>query len=420
MISLKFTTGTMISDGSMKKAAEAREILLNRKGPGAEFTGWLDVPAETDAEEIRRIKKAAAGIRADSQVLVVIGIGGSYLGAKAAIDMLKHRSAGAPEVIFAGTGLSADACLELMGRIGQRDFSINVISKSGTTLEPAIAFRIFRKLLIEKYGPEAANRRIYATTDASRGALREMADRNGWQCFTVPEDVGGRYSVLTSVGLLPIAAAGLDIDSLLSGAAAMREELLQNENSIALEYAAARRDAFLAGREVELFAGFDPDLHMTAEWWRQLFGESEGKEGKGIFPDSVNFTRDLHSIGQFIQQGTPILMETVLDVVKSAGDIVMEPEEDDTDGLNYLAGKTLNEINRTAMESTIQAHREAGVPVNVISICEKNEKCLGELFYFFEFACAVSGYMNGVNPFDQPGVEVYKRNMFRILGKAGY
>ena len=382
MIDLKFSTESVISDESLKLAAEARKVLMNRQGPGAEFTGWLDLPADYDREEVERIKKAAQKIRSDSQVLIVIGIGGSYLGAKAALDALKSINPGGTEVLFAGTSLSADAYLDIIRTLGDRDFSINVISKSGTTTEPAVAFRIFRKMLIDKYGDKEAERRIYATTDKARGALKSIADENGWESFIVPDEVGGRYSVLTPVGLLPIAAAGYDIDSLIGGAALMREVLISDEDSIAVRYAAARRDAELAGVQIEILAEFDPDLQMIAEWWKQLFGESEGKEGKGIFPDAAVFTRDLHSMGQYIQQGKRILMETVLDVEKSTGDIVMTQEDNDGDGLNYLAGKTLNEINRTAMEGVILAHRTAGVPINVITIPEKNEKYLGELFYF--------------------------------------
>ena len=419
MIQLKFKTDTEISRESFLKAKEARKTLLERTGAGAEFTGWLDLPAKSDRTETERIKRAAAAIRKNSDVLVVIGIGGSYLGAKAAIDALSCRASEKPEILFAGNSLSADDCLRLTEKLRQKDFSINVISKSGTTMEPAIAFRIFRRLLVEKYGTEEADRRIYATTDASRGVLKKMADENGWESSVVPDDIGGRYSVLSPVGLLPIAAAGLDIDKLLEGARAMRKELTEKEDSIALFYAAARHEAERSGVEIEVLANFDPMLHMIAEWWRQLFGESEGKEGKGLFPDAMDFTRDLHSMGQYIQQGKRILMETVLDVEKSAGDLTMTAEENSGDGLNYLAGKTLNEINRTAMEGVILAHRDAKVPVSVITIPEKDESCLGELFYFFEFACALSGYMNGINPFDQPGVEAYKKNMFRLLGKPG-
>ena len=408
----------------------ARAELLGREGAGKDFLGWIDLPVAYDKDEFARIKKAAAKIQSDSDVLIVIGIGGSYLGARAAIEFLRHSFYNnvskeirkTPEIYFAGHSISATYVKHLIEVIGDRDFSVNIISKSGTTTEPAIAFRVFKELLIKKYGHEEANKRIYATTDKARGALKQVANEEDYESFVVPDDVGGRFSVLTAVGLLPIAVSGADLDALMAGAASMREACISKsfaEND-ALQYAALRNILYRKGKSVEVLANYEPSLHYVSEWWKQLYGESEGKDQKGIFPASVDLTTDLHSMGQFIQDGARIMYETVLNVQKSREEIVLTAEPVDLDGMNYLAGKTVSFVNESAMKGTQLAHVDGGVPNLVVNIPEQNEYYLGQLFYFFEFACGVSGYMLAVNPFNQPGVESYKKNMFALLGKPGY
>jgi glucose-6-phosphate isomerase len=413
--------------GSIAQQTEAAAKLLDsRKGPGNDFLGWLDLPFKYNRQEFRRIKEAAQRIRKQSEVLVVIGIGGSYLGAKAAIEMLAHsyynelpkRIRKTPQIYFAGTNISGTSIKHLIDVIGERDFSVNVISKSGTTTEPAIAFRIFKKKLEEKYGFEGARERIYATTDKARGALKKLADEKGYETFTVPDDIGGRFSVLTAVGLLPIAAVGIDIAELMKGAAeAMRDFRKPFFENACYQYAGARNLLHRKGKDIELLINYEPKLHFLAEWWKQLYGESEGKDSKGIFPASADFTTDLHSLGQYIQDGRRHLFETLIQIEQPEHELILEREPVDLDGLNYLTGKTLDYVNKKAAEGTLLAHVDGGVPNLVINIPELNAFHAGYLFYFFERACAISGYMLGVNPFDQPGVEAYKRNMFRLLGK---
>ena len=408
----------------------AKKTLLEGTAPGNDFLGWVDLPENYDKEEFARIKEAAKKIQSDSEILVVIGIGGSYLGARAVIEALGHSFSQAlsPEkrkgvqVYFTGNNMSGTYISDLIDVLDGKDFSINVISKSGTTTEPAVSFRVFRNLLEEKYGKEEAGKRIYATTDRAKGALKTLADREGWETYVVPDDIGGRYSVLTAVGLLPIAAAGFDIDELMQGAADERKALLETEyeENAALTYAAARNIMMRSGKEVEILANYEPGLHYVAEWWKQLYGESEGKGGNGIFPASVDFTTDLHSMGQFIQDGSRILMETVINVEAPGREIILPEAEEDLDGLNYIAGKTFDYINRQAMKGTVMAHVEGGTPNMIVNLPKLNEYHLAQLLYFFEFACGVSGYMLGVNPFNQPGVEFYKKNMFMLLGKPGY
>ncbi len=413
-------------EAAKRSAVEARDVLLGRSGPGSEFTGWVDLPVEYDREEFSRIQKAAERIREDSEVLVVAGIGGSYLGARAAIEFLTHSFynmiPGNLQILFAGNSLSDKYLTDLLNLIGDRDFSVNVISKSGTTTETAVAFRFFKEKLEQKYGRKGAAKRIYATTDREKGTLKKLADQEGYESFVVPDDIGGRYSVLSAVGLLPIAAAGCDIESLMQGAAEMRENCIQGlfDEVPALQYAAARRLMFSKGKLVEILASYEPSCHSLIEWWKQLYGESEGKGGGGLFPAGVDLTTDLHSMGQYIQDGQRILLETVLDIGSTSGSIVMSASADNADGLDYLAGKSLQEINHKAMEGTVQAHEDGGVPCFAVRMPAMDAFSLGELFYFFMFACAVSGYMGKVNPFDQPGVESYKKNMFRLLGKPGY
>ena len=413
-----------------KLAADAKETLVSKTGAGNDFLGWIDLPVDYDKEEFDRIKKAAKKIQEDSEVLLVIGIGGSYLGARAAIEFLRHNFYNmvdksvrkTPEIYYVGNSISSTYIAHLIDVIGDRDFSINMISKSGTTTEPAIAFRVFKKILEEKYGKEAAAKRIYATTDKARGALKNLANEEGYESFVVPDDVGGRFSVLTAVGLLPIAVSGADIDKLMEGAASGRKRALEApfaEND-AMQYAAVRNILLRKGKSVEIVANYEPSLHYVSEWWKQLYGESEGKDQKGIFPAAVDLTTDLHSMGQFIQDGARIMFETVINIEKSQCEIVLEEEPVDLDGLNYLAGKTVDFINKSAMNGTILAHTDGHVPNLMVNVPEQNEFYLGELFYMFEFACGVSGYLLGVNPFDQPGVESYKKNMFALLGKPGF
>ncbi len=416
---------------SMKAIAEAaKELLVSRKGAGNDFLGWIDLPVDYDKEEFARILKAAEKIQKDSEVLLVIGIGGSYLGARAAIEFLRHNFYNSvskeirktPEIYFVGNSISSTYMKHLMDVIGDRDFSVNVISKSGTTTEPAIAFRIFKEMLESKYGKAEAAKRIYATTDKAKGALKTLATEEGYETFVVPDDVGGRFSVLTAVGLLPIAVSGADIQKLMEGAASGRKQALENdfEHNDALQYAAIRNILHRKGKMIEILANYEPSLHYVSEWWKQLYGESEGKDQKGIYPASVDLTTDLHSMGQFIQDGSRIMFETVLNVEEPQCQLTIKEEESDLDGLNYLAGKTVDFVNKSAMNGTVLAHTDGNVPNLMVTIPRQDEFSLGELFYFFEFACGVSGYILGVNPFNQPGVESYKKNMFALLGKPGY
>ena len=408
----------------------AKQQLTEKDGLGNDFVGWIDLPVDYDKEEFARIKKAAKKIQEDSEVLLVIGIGGSYLGARAAIEFLRHgfynnvskEVRKTPEIYYVGNSISSSYIQGLVDVIGDRDFSVNMISKSGTTTEPAIAFRVFKEILEKKYGKKEAAGRIYATTDRAKGALKKVADEEGYETFVVPDDVGGRFSVLTAVGLLPIAVSGADIDKLMEGAASGRELALNQpfESNDALQYAAIRNILHRKGKTVEILANYEPSLHYVSEWWKQLYGESEGKDQKGIFPASVDLTTDLHSMGQFIQDGARIMFETVLNVEKSKVELTINEEPVDLDGLNYLAGKTVDFVNKSAMNGTILAHTDGNVPNLMVTIPEQNEFYLGQLFYFFEFACGVSGYVSGVNPFNQPGVESYKKNMFALLGKPGY
>jgi glucose-6-phosphate isomerase len=399
---------------------QAFSTLQEGTGPGHEFLGWVRLPQNYDKEEFRRIQEAAQRIQKQSEVLLVIGIGGSYLGARAAIELLRGHfpKQGELEVLFVGHHISSTYMADLRDYLADKDFSINVISKSGTTTEPAIAFRLFSQLLTEKYGEEAAKERIYATTDKERGALRTLADREGYESFVVPDDVGGRYSVLTPVGLLPIAAAGIDIEAIMAGAEEARMAYLEpSMDNPVFQYVALRNLLYQDGKKIELLVNYKPSLFYLGEWWKQLFGESEGKDGKGIFPASADFTTDLHSLGQYIQDGSRILFETVLSVASTNSEVLIPADEDNLDNFNYLAGKRLSEVNARAEEGTIMAHVFGGVPVIKITLPAINERYLGQLLYFFEFSCALSGYMLGVNPFDQPGVEAYKSNMFRLLGK---
>ena len=408
----------------------ARNTLVNKTGIGNDYLGWLDLPVDYDKEEFSRIKEAAKKISKDSDILLVVGIGGSYLGARAAIEFLSHsfynnlskEDRKAPQIFFCGNSISTKYIADLKDLLKGKDFSVNIISKSGTTTEPAIAFRVFKEMLIEKYGKEEANKRIYATTDKARGALKNLANEEGYESFVVPDDVGGRYSVLTAVGLLPIAVAGIDIDELMKGATRAREKVLNTEyeKNPSLLYAAIRNILNRKGKDVEIVANYEPSLHYVSEWWKQLFGESEGKDYRGIYPASVDLTTDLHSMGQFIQDGKRIIFETVLSVEESPVEILLNKEDVDTDGMNYLAGKSIDFVNKSAMNGTILAHTDGMVPNLLVRIPDVSPYSLGQLFYFFEFACGVSGYISGINPFDQPGVESYKSNMFALLGKPGY
>ena len=417
--------------GYMKKLTlDAKETLVSKTGAGNDFLGWIDLPVDYDKEEFTRIKAAAKKIQSDSDVLLVIGIGGSYLGARAAIEFLSHSFYNVldksvrktPEIYFCGNSISSTYLKHLMDVVGDRDFSINMISKSGTTTEPAIAFRVFKEKLEAKYGKKGAAERIYATTDKAKGSLKHLSDEEGYETFVVPDDVGGRFSVLTAVGLLPIAVSGADIDKLMEGAASGRKRALENdfENNDALQYAALRNILLRKGKSVEILANYEPAVHYVSEWWKQLFGESEGKDNKGLFPASVDLTTDLHSMGQFIQDGSRVMFETVINIDTPREELTIGEEPVDLDGLNYLAGKTVDFVNKSAMNGTILAHTDGQVPNFMVTVPEVNEFYLGELFYFFEFACGVSGYLLGVNPFHQPGVESYKKNMFALLGKPGY
>ena len=404
----------------------AHALVQEGNGPGGDFTGWVRLPADYDKGEFARIQAAAAKIRADSQALVVIGIGGSYLGARAVVEALNspnfnltHKDG--PAIYFAGNGLSTDALLETIEQVKDRDFSVNVISKSGTTTEPAVAFRIFKALLEEKYGKQGARALIYATTDAHKGALKGLADTEGYETFVVPDAVGGRYSVLTAVGLLPIAAAGVDIAALMDGARqAMEAYARPGLDNAAWQYAAARHALYEGGKRTEILVAYEPAMRFFCEWWKQLYGESEGKDGKGLFPASVEFTADLHSMGQFIQQGERIMFETVVRFAAPRGEIAIPDDPDNVDGLNFLSGKSLAYVAEQALRGTLLAHVDGGVPNILVGVDARDARSLGWLIYFFEYACGVSGYLLGVNPFDQPGVEAYKKNMFALLGKPGY
>ncbi len=415
----------------MKAAAlAAKETLVSKTGAGNDFLGWIDLPVDYEKEEFDRIKAAAKKIQQDSDVLIVIGIGGSYLGARAVNEFLNHNFYNnlpkevrkAPEIYYVGNNISSTYVQDVIDVIGDRDFSVNVISKSGTTTEPAIAFRIFKEKLIAKYGREQAAKRIYATTDKAKGALKNLATAEGYETFVVPDDVGGRFSVLTAVGLLPIAATGADIDALMEGAASGRELALNTpfEENDALQYAAVRNILYKKGKAIEITCNYEPNLHYITEWWKQLYGESEGKDGKGIFPAGVDLTADLHSMGQYIQEGERLFFETVIQIENAKKNIYLAEEETDLDGLNYLAGKPMDFANKSAMNGTILAHTDGNVPNLMVKIPEQNAFYLGQLLYFYEFACGVSGYILGVNPFNQPGVESYKKNMFALLGKPGY
>ena len=413
-------------EGQVSKAVE---LLENRNGAGNEFLGWLDLPESYDKAEFARIKESAKEIQANSDVLLVIGIGGSYLGARAAIEFItdsfynsmKKEDRKTPEVYFVGNNISSTYIKHLMNLIEGKDVSINVISKSGTTTEPALAFRIFREYLENKYGEEEAKKRIFATTDKNKGALKELATQKGYETFVVPDNVGGRFSVLTAVGLLPIAAAGVDIEKLMAGAKdAMVDYKVPYAENDCYKYAAVRNILLGKGKNIEMMVNYEPALHYVGEWWKQLFGESEGKDGKGIFPAAVDFSTDLHSMGQYIQDGQRILFETVLNIEKPLEEMTIKEDADNLDGLNYLAGKTIDFVNKKACQATMLAHTDGQVPNLIINIPEVNEYNLGYLLYFFEKACAVSGYILGVNPFNQPGVEAYKKNMFALLGKPGF
>lgn len=409
--------------GIEEEVLKSEELLLEGNGEGSDFLGWIDLPINYDKDEFDRIKKSAEKIRKDSDILVAIGIGGSYLGAKAVINALSNSfSKSKPEVIFTGNHLSSTEIVELKDYLKDKDFSINVISKSGTTTEPAVAFRIFKELLEERYSEEEAKGRIYATTDKEKGALKTLASNMGYESFVVPDNVGGRFSVLTAVGLLPIAVAGGDIDKLMQGAADYRDEIFDkdyNENP-ALQYAAARNLLNREGKDIEILVTYEPKLSYFNEWWKQLAGESEGKDNKGLFPTSVVFTTDLHSLGQIIQQGKRNIFETVISVETPKHDIDIKEDAEDLDGLNYLVGKSVDQVNKVAMEATMEAHVDGGVPNILITMDKIDEYNLGKYIYFFEYAIGVSGYLLGVNPFNQPGVEDYKNNMFRMLEKPGY
>ncbi|MDX5476397.1 MAG: glucose-6-phosphate isomerase [Bacillaceae bacterium] len=408
----------------------AHHSLHEKTGAGNDYLGWVELPTDYDKEEFSRIVASAEKIKNDSDILLVVGIGGSYLGARAAIEMLNHSFYNAltkeqrktPQVVFVGNNISSTYMKDLMDLIEGKDFSINVISKSGTTTEPALAFRIFRKMLEEKYGKEEARRRIYATTDKARGALKTLATEEGYESFIIPDDVGGRYSVLTAVGLLPIAVSGVDIEAMMKGAQDASVDLESSELSenIAYQYAAVRNVLYNKGKTIEMLINYEPGLQYFSEWWKQLFGESEGKDQKGIFPASANFSTDLHSLGQYVQEGRRDLFETIIKVEKPRHELVIEEEASDLDGLNYLAGETVDFVNTKAYEGTMLAHTDGGVPNLIVSIPEMDAYTFGYLVYFFEKACAMSGYLLGVNPFDQPGVEAYKVNMFALLGKPGY
>lgn len=414
----------------MKEQVEAAaKILEEKSGPGNDYVGWLDLPLNYDKDEFERVKKAAKRVQENADVLLVVGIGGSYLGARAAIEFLcntfynnmKKEDRKTPEIYFVGQNISSTYMTHLMKLIEGKSVYVNVISKSGTTTEPAIAFRIIKEYVEKKYGKDGAKERIIATTDAKKGALKQLANEEGYETFVVPDDVGGRFSVLTPVGLLPIAVSGINIDELMQGAKdALNDYKVPYAQNDCYKYAAVRNILLKKGKSIEILVNYEPGLHYIAEWWKQLYGESEGKEGKGIYPASVDFTTDLHSMGQYIQDGQRIIFETVLNVEKASEEIVIKEDAANLDGLNFVAGKTMDYVNKKALEGTMLAHTDGGVPNIMINIPEANPYHLGYMFYFFEKACGVSGYILGVNPFDQPGVEAYKKNMFGLLGKPGY
>ena len=417
-------------DAMKERVAKAHKTLHEKTGEGNDFLGWLDLPVNYDKEEFARVKKAAEKIKANSEVLIVIGIGGSYLGAKAGLSMLTHTfydslekgKRGTPSVLFAGNSISSTYLCELIEHLGNKDFSVNVISKSGTTTEPAVAFRVFKEMLENKYGKEEAKNRIFATTDGARGALKQLCDAEGYETFVIPDDVGGRFSVLTPVGLLPLAVAGIDIDKIMEGAQKAREDFAECDldTNICYQYAAARNVLYEKGYTTEIMVNYEPSMHYFSEWWKQLYGESEGKDNKGIFPASVEFSTDLHSLGQYIQDGRRNLFETVINIEQAKKEFVIKEDKDNIDGLNFLAGKTLDYVNKKAFEGTLLAHTDGKSPNFVISVPKADEETFGYMVYFFEKACAISGYILDVNPFNQPGVEAYKKNMFALLGKPGY
>ena len=412
-------------EGMAAQVSAAHNTLVNRNGLGNDFLGWVTLPEDYDKEEFARIKAAAARIKEKCDVLIVIGIGGSYLGARAAIELLKspfynNLKKDTPDIYFVGNNISSAYLNEVLSICEGRDICVNVISKSGTTTEPALAFRIFKKLLEDKYGKEEAKTRIFATTDKAKGTLKQLSDEEGYETFVVPDDVGGRFSVLTAVGLLPIAAAGCDIDKLMAGAREGMKKYSADDNNDCYKYAALRNILYRKGKSVEMLVSYDPSFTMMGEWFKQLFGESEGKDNKGIFPTAANFSTDLHSIGQFIQDGTRSLFETVVWVKNPRSELVIEAADEDIDGLNYLAGKSVQFVDSKAYQGTLLAHMDGGTPNIIIEIDEADAYHFGYLVYFFEKACGLSGYLLGVNPFDQPGVEAYKKNMFALLGKPGY
>ena len=433
MMAVKFNSNfaeTFVSKADIQalepQAAAAQKTLMDGTGAGNDFLGWVHLPTDYDKEEFARIKKAASYIQKNAEVLIVIGIGGSYLGARAVIEALKSPNYNllakdTPQIFFIGNSISPEMLNETVALCEGKDICVNVISKSGTTTEPAIAFRVFREMVNKKYSAEEAAKRIFCTTDQSKGTLKALADAEGYETFVVPDNVGGRYSVLTAVGLLPIAVAGVDLNELMGGAQEMMTLCSKNDYSNpAWQYAAMRHELYRQGKKVELLACFEPAFRFMAEWWKQLYGESEGKEEKGLFPASVDFTADLHSMGQYIQQGERMLMETVVRFAPAEQQMVVPFDEANGDGLNFLAGKTMDFINRQAMDGTLLAHVEGGVPNIILNLDENNARTMGQLIYFFEYACGLSGYLLGVNPFDQPGVEAYKKNMFALLGKPGY
>ena len=412
-------------DAVRAQISAAHNTLVSKSGLGNDFLGWVDLPADYDKEEFERIKAAAKKIQEKADILIVIGIGGSYLGARAAIELLRspyynNLKKDTPDIYFVGNNISPTYLNEILSICQGKDLCVNVISKSGTTTEPALAFRIFKKLMEDKYGKEEAKTRIFATTDKAKGTLKELSDAEGYETFVIADDIGGRYSVLTAVGLLPIAVAGCDIDKIMQGAQAAREAYSKDDMNDCYKYAALRNILYRKGKLVEMLVSYDPAFSMMAEWFKQLFGESEGKDNKGIYPSSATFSTDLHSLGQFIQDGSRIMFETVVDIKNPKQDLFLEDDKDNLDGLNFLTGQNMSVVNRKAMEGTILAHTEGGVPNLVIEVERLDEHNFGELVYFFERACAISGYMLGVNPFNQPGVESYKKNMFALLGKPGY
>ena len=429
-IKLDFSNTNVKLEDIMEYENDVKNIharLHEKANDEKEFLGWLELPSNYDKEELNRIKKVAEKIKSNSDIFLCIGIGGSYLGARAVIQSLTHtfyslKKTDTPQILYSGNNLSPNYINDLIDIIGDKDISINVISKSGTTTEPAIAFRIFREFLESKYGVKEARKRIYCTTDSKKGALKSLADSEGYECFVIPDNIGGRYSVLTAVGLLPIAVAGIDIDKLMLGAKIAQDKYVDNnlKYNECYKYAVIRNILYKNKKDIEILVNYEPKMHYFTEWWKQLYGESEGKDGKGIFPAGVDFTTDLHSMGQYIQQGRRNLFETVINIENPNSDLTIKQDEDNLDGMNFVSGKTLDFVNKQAMLGTIEAHVAGGVPNVVINLKKLEEETIGELIYFFELACAVSGNILGVNPFNQPGVEEYKKNMFRLLGKPGY